>query len=268
MPFEGGAATLPAFMDSDITHLAGIYKLWAWIEKKKTQLTWAAVAAVVVGLGVYFYLWRKETSERTAAEQLSSLRPTQTPNGPPIPVKAADYLKVASDHPGTDAAGQAALLAGGAFYADNKYAEAKAQFDRFLREYPQSPLRGGALYGSAACLEAQGKTSEAAAAYKDIVDHHSSEPVVPRAKLALARSYEAQKQTEAAFNLYEDLATTERFSSIGVMADARLEELKRANPALAARSATNTPAVTTTVKQPAIVLPSSTNTGAAKTNKP
>jgi len=140
------------------------------------------------------------------------------------------------------------LQAAGALFAENKYADAKTQFDRFLRDAPESPLRSQALFGSAACLEALGKNEEAAAAFKNLVDHYAADAVAPRAKLALARSYEAQKQIEKAFGLYEDLARAESYSTVGLLAEVRLEELKRANPALATRALTNTVPVPPTVK--------------------
>ncbi len=251
-------------MDSEIVHLEGVYKLWAWAEKNKQQLLWAAVAALVIGLGGYYYTWHREASERTAAEELAKLRPTSTPGGVPVPVRAEDYLKLAGEHPGTQAAGRALLLGAGALFANGQYAEARTQFERFLNEHPATALRSEALYGSAACLEAQsGKATEAAAAFKNITDRYPTDAVAPRAKLALARIYEAQKQVEQAYQLYSELAETERSGLVGMLADMRLEDLKRTNPALGARAATNSMTLT-----PSAAPSAKTSAPVAKTNRP
>lgn len=256
-------------MDSEIAHLQGIYKLWAWAEKNKRQLLWAALAAVVLGLGIYYYLWHQETAERTAAEELAQLRPTPAPSGPPTPIRAEEYLKLAGEHRGTQAAGRALLLGAGALFTNGKYAEARTEFERFLHEYPDSPLRCEALYGSAACLDAEGnKAGEAAAAFKSVVDRYPLDPVVPRAKLALARVYEAQKQVEQAYQLYSELSETERSSLVGMLADMRLEDLKRTNPSLGVRAATNAMTVVPGAQPPLVVHPATPSAPVAKTNKP
>lgn len=255
-------------MDSEIKHLDGFYRFLAWVEKSRKQLIWGVAAAMVVGLGLYYYNWQKENSERVASEELSQLRPTATPSGTTVPVAADAYLKIVAAHPGTQAAARAMLLAAGTLFTDAKYAEARVQFDRFLRDYPDSPLRGEALLGSGACLEAQGEKAKAAEIYKDIVDHHSGEAITARAKLALARCYEATKQPELAYPLYEELSQSESFNSVGLMADVRLEDLKQTHPQLAVKAVTNTmtvkpgPAGTSRAATP--------KSGAAtvKTNKP
>ena len=222
-------------MDSENTQLEGIYRLWAWAAKNKQSLIWAAVIASVGSLAVYFYVSKQEAAEVTAAEDLSKLRPTMTASGIVTPVRAETYLKLAADHSGTQAATRAQLLAAGTLFSEGKYPEALSQFERFLRDNPGSPFRTEALYGKAACLEAQGKTADAAAAFQAIVDLYPGDPVVSRAKLALARASEAQKKIEQAMRLYEELSRTESFSTVGMMAEARLEDLRQANPGLGAR---------------------------------
>lgn len=255
-------------MDSELAHLEGVYKIWAWAEKHKPQLLGAALAALAIGLGGYYYAWNRDTSERAAAEDLAKLRPTSAPGGVPVPVRAEEYLKLASERPGTQAAGHALLLGAGALFTNGQYAEARTQFERFLKEYPATTLRSEALYGSAACLDAQGKATEAAAAFKSIIDRYPTDPVVPRAKLALARIYETQNQAEQAFQLYSELSETERSGLVGMLADMRLEDLKRTHPALGARSATPNMTIAPTAKPPAAVSPAKTSAPAAKPNKP
>ena len=105
---------------------------------------------------------------------------------------AAAYLKVAADYPKSSAVARALLMAAGSLFSDGKYTEAKAQFDRFGREYGSSPFMGQALLGSAACQDALGKTNEASTAYNDLIRQRPGENFVPQAHFALGRLYEAQ----------------------------------------------------------------------------
>ena len=117
-------------------------------------------------------------------------------------------------------------------FNEGQYADAKTHFDRFLREFPQSPLRGEALFGAAASLEAQGKSAEAATAFKDFVDRRPNDPQISRARLALARLTQAQNP-EQAWKLYEEVINAERSTSTGYQAEMGLEELRRKHPELA-----------------------------------
>ena len=143
------------------------------------------------------------------------------------------YLKVAAEYAGSDRAARAVLLAGGALYSENKYEEAKAQFQRFTRDHHDSPFVAEALLGVAACLDAQGKANEAIAAYKEVAERHPGESVAPQAKFALGRIYQAQNQPEQAYNYFEQVAQTDPYGSIGSEAGMRAEELKLKYPGLA-----------------------------------
>jgi TolA-binding protein len=157
------------------------------------------------------------------------------------------YLKVAATYPDSRAGARALLLAGGALFVEGKYPEAKAQFDRFKRDYSTSPYMGEALLGIASCLDAEGKTSEAAAAYKDLIDHHPVDQVLPQARFALGRLYEAQNKPELARNMFEEVERNNPYGSLGSEAGMRLEELKLKYPSLAAPIV---PAMTNTIQIP------------------
>jgi tetratricopeptide (TPR) repeat protein len=156
-------------------------------------------------------------------------------------------------------------------FTEGKYDQAKAQFEKFVREYREPTFMGEALLGIGACLDAQNKTDEAIRAYKDLTEHHSGDPAVPQAKFALARLYEAQGKPEMARSLFEDVARSEPYSSIGSEAGMRLEELKLKHPELFAASTAMTPEMPNI---PQIILPQPTNarltntagTNAASTN--
>jgi tetratricopeptide (TPR) repeat protein len=212
-----------------------LYSLWAWaINNRQKLIVVAAAVAVAVG-AVAYYKWRQDAGETEAAEALSKLRPqpATTPGGSPVPVSAEAYLAVVNAHPKSAAASRALLLGAGASFAEGKYEESKKQFERFLREFPDSPYRGEALFGVAASLEAQGKTAETVSAYREFVDRRANDPNATRAKLGLARLTVKENPSQA-YRLYEEVARAEGQTAVGYQAEIALEELRRTHPNLTA----------------------------------
>jgi len=249
-------------MDSDAAQLPLFDRLEIWLGKNRTQAFTGAMLVVALALIVGFYLWYKGEKETNASEALTSV---SLPTGPGPRADAADaYLKVAATYPKSSAAARAVLLAGGTLFVDGKYDQARAQFEKFAREYRDATFMGEALLGIAACLDAQNKTDEAIRAYKDLTEHHSGDPAVAQAKFALARLYEAQGKPELARTLFEDVARSEPYSSIGSEAGIRLEELKLKHAELFAPApAAMTPEVSQ--KLPQLLLPQPTNTSLTNT---
>jgi predicted negative regulator of RcsB-dependent stress response len=216
-------------MESDVTQSAAFYKAWAWAETHKKHLLIGAVGILVAGLVAGFYVWQEEQKQITASEALSKVAVQTSTAGQPAAAEA--YQKVAVDFAGTRAAERALLLAGARFFAEGKYSESEAQFQRFLSEYRASEFSGQAALGVAASLEAQGKTEEAIKAYRDISERRSNESVMSQAKLSLGRLYEAQGSLAQARDTYEQLARSD-FSAIGQQAGMHLQSLLSRNPEL------------------------------------
>jgi outer membrane protein assembly factor BamD (BamD/ComL family) len=216
-------------MESDIKQSADVYKLWAWYEINKKQVAVGGVIVVVVGLVAWFFLWNASQKEINAGEALSAASlPQLTGAG-----QGADgFLQVAAKYPKSSAGTRAILLAGGQLYAEGKYPEAQAQFERFRKEHSDSPLLSQALLGIAACHEAQGRTNEAVTAYKELVERHPGENVVHQARFALARLYEGQNKPELAKPQLEDIARTDANTSLANEAGMRLEEMRLKYPNL------------------------------------
>jgi outer membrane protein assembly factor BamD (BamD/ComL family) len=148
-------------------------------------------------------------------------------------------LKVEADFSGTSAAARAVLFAANNAYAEGKMTEAQGLFERFLRDFPESPSRATALLGVASCLDAQGKTADAATRYQEIIQKFTSDAAAPAAKSALARLYEAQNQLQPAMGLYQDLMRTEQNTSYGLESMVRLQNLVARHPELTKSPATN-----------------------------
>ena len=260
-----------SIMDSDAAQLPVFDRLEVWIGKNRTQALTGATIVIALGLIVGFYLWYKGEKETNASEALTSV---SMPTGPAPRADAADaYLKVAAAYPKSSAAARAVLLAGATLFTEGKYDQAKAQFEKFVRDYREPNFMGEALLGIGACLDAQNKTDEAIRAYKDLTEHHSGDPAVPQAKFALARLYEAQGKPELARTLFEDVYRSEPNGSLGSEAGMRLEELRMKNPQLFTPPPGATPAEMPQ-NIPQIILPPPTNsrvtntagTNAASTN--
>jgi predicted negative regulator of RcsB-dependent stress response len=224
-------------MDSKADELPLSDRFWTWFEANKKP---ALIGLVIVILGILAAViigWQRSESETTASEAVANITADQAAFGAAASTNAAaEYLKIANEHPKTPAGARAVLLAAGSFFDQGKYDQAIVQFERFARDYPENPLMGQALLGVAASLEAQGKTNEATAAYKSLVERHPTDAVAPRAHFALGRLYEAQGKPEQARTEYETVIRSEQpyggGGSMGNEAQIRLEEFRWKYPNL------------------------------------
>jgi tetratricopeptide (TPR) repeat protein len=237
-------------MNSDSTD-SGIEFL-AWLEVNKKRLAVAAVLALVVGFGVYLFNYMGEQKETAASAALIALHtPAGATNEPPIPASA--FLKIAADHPGTAAAERALILAGGAYFTDGKYSDARNQFDRLLKEQPSSKWAADAAFGIAASLESEGKRDEALTAYQRVVTGYPNSPVVNESRLAMARIYEAKNQPAEALKQYDDITHAGMMSMRAQDAMMRRSQLLKQHPELEKPATNSAPAISP------VNLPSATN---------
>ena len=219
-------------MEQNAVELSLFERAWTWFEANKKLVAWGAGVVVIAGFIGAFYFWRQGENEVAASEALSHADAGRVVEGVKRNGSPETFLKVAAEYPGTAAAGRALLQAAAALFAEEKYSEAQAQFERFSREYSSSPFLPQARLGVAACLDAQGKTADAMSAYEDLARKYPSANVAPQAEFALARIYESQGKLEQAWSLYEKLAQQLGLNdSMGSEAGIRAEELKAKLPA-------------------------------------
>lgn len=192
-------------MEPEVGQSENLLMLWNWILDNQKRLVNAVMGIVVVALAVYGYMSYSEGKEVAASQAMSRVSMSKIGEPTPPAELAAGFLKVAQEHAGTKAAAQATLRAGSALFADSKFAEAQAQFERFLSLDPASPFVSVANFGVASCLNAAGKSAEAAAKYDDIAKRYSTDPVAEDAKLALAGAYITQNKPEMAYKLYQEM---------------------------------------------------------------
>ena len=131
------------------------------------------------------------------------------------------------------------------FCGQPAFTEAQTQYERFLREYRESPLAGQAAFGVAVCLDAQGRTAEAAERYQNLIERRPYDSMIPQVRLKLARIYEAQDQPAKAQKLYEEVTRSSAFGAAGAEAHSRLQRLLAQHPELAVppAGATNSPVI-------------------------
>jgi TolA-binding protein len=217
---------LLAFMQAQEATTEYIFKLWPWFEANAKRLTYGAILVAIAVFVFSFYSYRQNQREIAAGQAL-----TQAIASSGDSEMAGACLKVATDYSGT-LAGQRALLQGAAaLFTSGQYADAQAQFQKFLDTYPDNPFTPQAALGVAASLDAQGKTDLAVSAYQKVVGQTADENVVASAKFALARLAEAQGKSAEASKLYEDVARSYPNGSLGNEAGLRAMELKTKSPA-------------------------------------
>jgi predicted negative regulator of RcsB-dependent stress response len=234
------------------SHSPDFYKVMAWFETNKTQVVYGAGIAIVLGVIVFFVIWRGNQKQQAAAEAFSKVFVAQMMDRNVSDGKIAeDYAKVAAEHADSKSAVRAQLFAAGNLFSAGKFAEAQAGFQKIASEHSGSALIPQALLGVAASLEAQGKTEEAIAAYREVTVRYPRESVTPQAKFATARLYNGQKKAKEAFELVEDVAKNNMGTYIGMEASQLASEILAAHPELAPKPVIAPP--------PSVTLPPGTN---------
>jgi len=234
------------------SHSPDFYKVMAWFETNKTQVIYGAGIAIVLGIIVFFVIWRGNQKQQAAAEAFSKVFVSQITDRSLTDAQLAEnYAKVAAEHGDSKGGMRAELFAGGSLFSQGKYAEAQAAFQKLMGNYAGSALVPQALFGVAASLEAQNKTEEALTAYKDVYTRYPRESVAPQAKFATARLYYGQKKAKEAFELVEDVAKNNQNTYIGMEASMLGSEILTSHPELLPK-----PVITPT---PSLTLPGATN---------
>ena len=216
------------------------FKLWPKIEANWIRIAWGGGIIVVAAGLISFYSWQRDQKEITAGKALTQMI-SSIPRTATASQQADLYLKINADYQGTFA-GQRALLQGAAMlFAAGRYADAQAQFQKFLDAYPGSFLAAQAALGVAASLDAQGKTDPAAGGYQRIINTYSDAVVVDSARFALAQTDERQGKLAEAANLYEAIVRYNPNGLLGSEAGLRLMELKMKLPSASPATAPAAP---------------------------
>lgn len=246
-------------MNSDAGESTRSVEWLAWFEVNKFKLLILAIALILVISGVALYRAKRAADEQSAWSALAAIEIPASRNSKTGLPSSEALLQVAAAHPGTEAALRAVLLAGQALYEQEKYPEARGQFERVLRDSESSELNPVASFGIAACLDSEGKSTEAMTAYQGIVTKHRGTGVGNQASLAIGRIQESRKEFSQALKTYDELVRPNAPSTWSADASMRRELLLMAHPELAP---TNRPPSATLATTPTNLL------GVAPTNHP
>jgi TolA-binding protein len=172
-----------------------------------------------------FYTYRQNQREIAAGEALTQACISESGS------QLADAcLKIAADYSGTIAAQRALLQGATVLFMTGKYADAQAQFQKFLDANPDNFFTAQATLGLAASLDALGKTDQAISAYQRASNETSDLNVAVNAKFSLARIDEAQGKLVEAQRLYGEVARTYGNTSLGSEAGLRAMDLNAKLP--------------------------------------
>ena len=138
---------------------------------------------------------------------------------------AMDKIKQLSvDHPGSDAAGFAAIFAGDIMFQRGQYKEAASQYEKVVAA-PYGPRVLGplALCDLALAQEAAGQPKEAAQTARHFLDAYSDHFLAPQAHACLARSLEAAGQSAEARTTLQKIVLQYPDTAWAAWAQARLK---------------------------------------------
>ena len=188
-----------------------------WEKNRQTILVGLAVA-VIVGAGV---LWWAFSLHNTKLAAQAFFAQATTP---------AAWREVMDKYPGSQPAADAAFLLADALRTEGKFDEAVALYQKFLSDFPQHPLVGGARLGIAETYAAQGKTNEALAALR--VAETSGGYAAPFAGLLEGRTLVREGRYAEANTAFSKVMTSYQSSPIARIAIRQIEEIE---PLLAAK---------------------------------
>jgi TolA-binding protein len=216
------------------------FKLWPWFETNRIRIIWGGGVIVVAAGLISFYSWQRDQKEIVAGKALTQAM-RSIPRNATASQQADLYLKIATDYQDTSAGQRASLQGAAMLFAAGRYADAQAQFQKFLDAHPGSFFAAQAALGVATSLDAQGKTDLAAGVYQRIINSYSDATAVDSARFALAQINERQGKLAEAVNLYEAIVHYNPNGSLGSEAGLRLMELKMKLPSASPSTAPAAP---------------------------
>jgi predicted negative regulator of RcsB-dependent stress response len=189
-------------------------KLWPRIEANKNRIGIAAGIVVAAVCIILFISWRHQQNQIDAGDALTQTLITIPPNADPSQFSAS-YLDIADSYGGTPA-GQRALLQGATvLFAQGKYTDAQADFQRYLDEHPDDQFSGIAALGVARSLEAEGKINDAMGQYQHVTTDISDEQSVNQARFSLARLNMQQGHFTDAFQGFQQVINADPYGTLG-----------------------------------------------------
>jgi tetratricopeptide (TPR) repeat protein len=186
-------------------------------EKNRQKILVAAAVVVIVGLGV---LWWVINLHNTKLAAQAFFAQAATPDA---------WREVIAKYPGSMPAADASFLLAAALRDEGKIEESTAIYQKFLTEYPEHPLVGGARLGIAENYAMAGNSAEALTAFK--AAQAAGGYVAPFATLLEGRLLLREGKLAEANSVLSKVVTTYQGTPSALIARAQVEEIE---PVLAA----------------------------------
>ncbi|HVF71830.1 MAG TPA: tetratricopeptide repeat protein [Chthoniobacterales bacterium] len=183
-------------------------------ERHKTEVMIALVAILLAAAAFGGYRLYSERRASTAGNLLAAAK------------TSAQFQKVIADYPSTPAGASAYLLLADAQRSEQKYSEANATLETFLRKFPKHELAGTARLGIAGNLEALGQKDEALAAYQKLAASEPKAFAAPVAMYSQIHLLKEKNQIAEARRICETIITQYRESRFAPEATYLLRTLK------------------------------------------
>jgi TolA-binding protein len=185
-----------------------------WFLHQKKVIALAVL--FIVGLVGYTLFTINENRSRAAADAAYASAKT-----------ADDFRKVAQEHSGQPAAGNAQLQLAALQRDEGKLDDANTTLRKFIAEYPEHPMLAGAWLALAENAEAAGKQDEALTGYQKVLTTFPSSYAAPLALLGQGRIQKAKGQNDLAKRTYEQIQSQFQGSPFQMEAMQELRSLSK-----------------------------------------
>lgn len=190
-------------------------------EKNRQTILIAAAVIVLAALGTVYWVISLHNLKLAAEAFFAQAK---SPDA---------WREVIAKYPGTMPAADAMLLLAESQREQGNTDESTATYQRFLSEYPDHPLVGGARLGVAENYSAAGKTVDALSALK--VAQAGGGYAAPFAALLEGRTLLREGKLAEAKDVFSKIVTTYQSSPLARMALSQVEEIDVLLPATAAK---------------------------------
>jgi TolA-binding protein len=188
-----------------------------WILHKTRIIAFAGLLAVA--LGGYGLFSLQQTRARSAAEAAFAKAKT-----------TEDFRKVASEHAGQPASGNAQLHLAALLRNEGKLDEANTTLRAFIEQNPQHPMLAGAWLALAENAEAAGKVDDGLIGYQKVLTTFPTSFATPLALLGQARLQKTKGQNDLAKRSYEQIIAQYQGTPFHMEAQRELHALNKTTP--------------------------------------
>lgn len=214
-----------------------IQKYLGWAKKHQEVVFVAGVLAILIGVGVPYYLHNRAKADLEAQNVLGlgqyyQHSPVDPKNGPfrteaeREQTTLQTFQRILNDYAGTPTAKIARFYVAKNQLAMRQFTQANSNFETASHELKDTPLEDEALFGRILAIEAQGQLLQAIALAEAFMKDHSTSFIAPEVGLTLADLYAKTQNAAKAKELLQSLAKAYADSNWGKTAEHRLAGLK------------------------------------------